>query len=533
LRALLVAIVAIAAFDGPLGSMGNTPAFAETTGPICSLYASTGGSDSNPGSATAPLRTVLVLIHDLRAGQIGCLAAGQTFDEGITLHEGESHGAAGAPVTITSTNPADPALINGRFVTESGADWLTLSHLRFADSEHGPPSVTVGSQHTTWVWDDITASSTICFNLVSGQWGTAENTLIEHDRIHNCGSLDKFICNENTVFCSTAPNDGFFIHGVYIGGGKETTIRNNYIYENADRGVQVRAGSSGVIVEHNIIDGNGEGIIFGDGATNVTAKYNVITNSHSPCGQREGCYDYGAGEYEAVAPNTLADNDVYDNQCSLGLPLAPLCYPNEGNIEAMTNVATEHNVEVDPQYVNASEHNYTLQATSPVLGYGPDTAQPNSGLPGPEPPTEQPPTKQPPTEQPPTKQTGGSEPGKGSASGPPSESTKSGPTSKPPTGAKSGSTGKSKSKSGTSGGGASGGEPQGSAPPSEHEQDTAESGRPTTHHHPSHSTAHRSTRFRHHHRSREADASSLRDHQGRRWRRLLGDSHRGRHFKTS
>jgi parallel beta-helix repeat protein len=348
---------------------GVRPALAETL-PSCSLYAATSGSDANSGSSSSPLRTAAALIKRVQAGQTGCLASGQSFNENVTVRSGETHGAEGAPVTITSVNPASPAVINGRFVTETGADWLTFTHLAFTYSEHGNPSPTVGSKHTTWTYDDITAPTTICFNLVNGSWGVAENTLIEHDRIHNCGSLEKFVCNENSTFCSTPPNDGFFIHGVYVGGARSTTIRNNYIYENADRGVQVRSGSNGVLIEHNIIDRNGEGIIFGDGATNVTARYNIITNSHAPCGEKAFCYNYGALEYNAVAPNFLANNDIYGNQCASG-PIA--CFP-VANVGSMSHVSVEHNTEVDPQYVNGAAHEYTLRATSAVAGYGPDAS---------------------------------------------------------------------------------------------------------------------------------------------------------------
>jgi hypothetical protein len=370
-RGVVVAVIVLLA--GVAGSLGRSAALAETSGVSCTLYASSAGNDSNPGSASAPLRTVKTLIGRLAAGQTGCLVAGQTFSENVILHNGESHGAEGAPVTITSTSPENPALISGRFVTETGADWLTFTHLRFTFNENAVPSPTVGSKHTTWTYDDVTAPHTICFNLINSSWGLAEHTLIEHDRIHGCGSQEKFVCNENTRFCETPPNDGFFIHGVYVGGAKQTIIRNNYIYENADRAVQIRSGSDGVTIEHNIMDANGEGIIYGDGAIHATARWNIITNSHSPCGEISGCYDYGASEYNAVAPNLLANNDLYANQCANP---HPACYPNKGNIETMTNVTVEHNLETDPQYTNPTQHNYTLQTTSPLLGYGPDTAQP-------------------------------------------------------------------------------------------------------------------------------------------------------------
>ena len=40
-------------------------------------------------------------------------------------------------------------------------------------------------------------------------------------------------------------------------------IRDNWIYDNADRGVQLYPDADGTVVTGNVIDGNGEGVIFG------------------------------------------------------------------------------------------------------------------------------------------------------------------------------------------------------------------------------------------------------------------------------
>ena len=342
-------------------------------GGACNLYASNSGNDNNSGSITSPLATLMVLFSKLSAGQTGCLQAGQTFSGDAILHNGQSHGAPGAPVTITSTDPNNPATISGHFVTETGADWITMTRLKF---NYGlttyATAITIGSKNVTLSYDDITAPHDICVNSTISSYGSAENTLIDHNRIHDCGSSEVFLYDGGSL--AVAPNDGFYIHGVYD-YGLNTTITNNYLYNNSDRGVQLRAGSSGAVVENNIMDNNGEGIIFGDTSTNATVKFNIITNNHSPCGIRDtqiGCYNYGATAFQQGSGNVLDNNDLFNNFCFY--KLNPPCYPTPNNnidLNEMTNITISNDIQQDPLYVNAAAHDYSLQPGSPAAGMGP------------------------------------------------------------------------------------------------------------------------------------------------------------------
>jgi hypothetical protein len=329
------------------------PVEEEATAPGCNLYASASGRDSNPGTPAAPMRTVPALLAKLTAGQTGCLASG-TYS-GFGTYAGESHGRQGAPVTITSTNPNAPATIAGRVTTFPGADWLTFSHLTLTDSEVKFPSVSIGSAHTSWLFDDVSAPHTICFEPVeAGPYGPGEDTLIEHDRVHNCGQ--PFTCNVDSPPCNEPPNDGYFIHGVYD-LGINTTIRNSYFYASSSEGILLRGGG-GAVVEHNVVDENGSGVIFGDLAPkNDTFAWNIVTNSSGVCGR---CLEYyGIWTFGELGPGNVArDNDVFGNV--------------SGNFGPMGKVKVEDNIEVDPQYVNAAKHDYTLQLDSPALGYGPE-----------------------------------------------------------------------------------------------------------------------------------------------------------------
>ena len=343
---------------------------------VCNLYASNGGNDSNPGSASAPLQTVKALIGKLAAGQTGCLTSGQTF-AGFTIYAGGSHGAEGAPVTITSTDPSAPATINTRITTTSGANWLTFSHLNISSdvlSSNEDPSPTINSAHTSWTYDDISGGDINICILPSAptEYGAAEYTLIEHDRVHDCGhsvtAAEEAAQGASDMFEGRL--NGYHAHGVYD-EGFHTTIRNNYFYENASKGILLRGGSYAV-VEHNIIDHNGSGVLFGDnGPNHDVVAWNIVSNSTSPCGRETGfCDDFGVWSYcQGSCPaNSFVNNDVFGNKDGNIAPSYGLC----------SCIEVRNNIEADPLYVNAAAHEYALQPRSPAVGYGPDTAQPSA-----------------------------------------------------------------------------------------------------------------------------------------------------------
>ena len=91
--------------------------------------------------------------------------------------------------------------------------------------------------------------------------------MIENNNIHNCGKLP-------------AQNGD---HGIYIDDATGTIVRGNWIHNNADRGVQIYPNGDNSLITGNIIDSNGEGVIFagagGQTSDNNVVEHNIITNS--------------------------------------------------------------------------------------------------------------------------------------------------------------------------------------------------------------------------------------------------------------
>lgn len=284
-------------------------------------------------------------IARLEAGDVLCLASGATYTTSLSLH-GPS-GTATNPIVITSDDSSHRATIKGRIVTFPGANYLTFSNLILNGNGpgRGLPSPTIGSDYVSLIGNDITNDHTgICVSPIDSgsQYGTAHHTLIHGNRIHDCGRLP-------------ATNHD---HGIY-NIGYDTVITDNYIYDNADRGVQLR-GSQHAIVEYNVIDGNGEGVIFGDlHASNNEVAYNIITNSKIRWNAESFWGDGGIGSGNSLHHNCLWT--TRSGQYASNQSIAP----------SMQGVAVYDNIFANPRYVNATAHDYRLAAGSPCSAMGP------------------------------------------------------------------------------------------------------------------------------------------------------------------
>ena len=87
-------------------------------------------------------------------------------------------------------------------------------------------------------------------------------TVIERNRIHNCGQLP--------------PTNHH--HGIYVEASNGARITDNWIYDNADRGVQLFPDAQKSYVARNVIDGNGEGVVFSRKSAGNIVEHNVISN---------------------------------------------------------------------------------------------------------------------------------------------------------------------------------------------------------------------------------------------------------------
>jgi parallel beta-helix repeat protein len=217
------------------------------------------GAESDPASHAECDRvgdSPRKLLRTLRPGQTGCLPGG-TYSGGLELRSG---GRPGAPVTLRSS-PGELARIVGRVVLHEDADFVTLSQLALdGRNPQRLPSPSVVGDDVTFDRVDVTNGHTsICFTLGAAGVGVAERTVITGSRIHDCGTLP-------------AMNHE---HGIYVGRARGARIVGNWIYGNADRGIQLYPEPIGTVVRGNVIDRNGQGVAFG-GLRAAAPRGNVV-----------------------------------------------------------------------------------------------------------------------------------------------------------------------------------------------------------------------------------------------------------------
>jgi parallel beta-helix repeat protein len=237
----------------------------------CTFFAAPTGDDAAPGTKSQPLRTVQSLVDRLAPGETGCLLAG-TYAEDVSIRRG---GSDGQPVTLRGASGVI-ATIRGRFWIADSADWVTVTHLHLDGYNAGHlPSPTVNGDHATFTNDDVTNDHMggvgdgdgICFQLGDANYGygAAWYTTIAGSSIHDCGTSN----NHN--------------HGIYVESSYYAQIVGNWIYDNADRGIQLYPNAQHTLIRNNVIAGNGEGVIFSGNASYASSDnlltHNVIVDS--------------------------------------------------------------------------------------------------------------------------------------------------------------------------------------------------------------------------------------------------------------
>jgi Right handed beta helix region len=294
---------------------------------ICNRYASTSGRDSARGSAGSPYRSVQRLVRSLHAGQTGCLESGTYYGDVKFVRGGKS----GRPLTLRAA-PGANANVVGHLYVPQHSDWVRVSGLSLdGQNPSHLPSPTVDSSHAEFLDDNVTNDHTgICFELGSGGgYGQARDTLIQYSKIHDCGTLPR--TNEQ--------------HGIYVANSVGARILDNWIYNNADRGIQLYWNAQHTTIAANVIDRNGEGIIISGGDGDVSSHNLIVGNAITNSTARADVESYWPTSARGH-DNLVVGNCVYGGERTID--------PRGGGFKARDNPV------LDPQYADPAAGNYSL-----------------------------------------------------------------------------------------------------------------------------------------------------------------------------
>ena len=326
-------------------------AIAPSQASACNRVAAPGGSDGAAGTAAAPYATFGKLAHSLAPGQTGCLRAG-TYRENVEVN---ANGAPGAPITIQSY-PGERATYLGRLTTDRTSSYLTFQNMVFdgsaapSDGSSLKPSPTVHGESIAFIGNEVTNWHTaICFAVGNESFGRAPRVVIKRNRIHDCGQLPP--TNHQ--------------HGIYLHSPCCAQVTDNWVYDNADTGIQMFPDADGNHIARNVVYANGDNISFGgdtkDGVCassddnlverNVLAHPNVKEN----VGSWSGCGKHGTG-------NVLRENCIWP-----------------ATFEGTEGYSLVNNFHVDPQFVNAAAKDFRIVPGTPCAALVSDPGVAHTG----------------------------------------------------------------------------------------------------------------------------------------------------------
>ena len=329
--------------------VSSGPAHAES----CDTTVTVGASVEAAVNAAAP-------------GSFVCLRGGVHTDSNrefrITAHGSGAAADQSQWITVQSY-PGELATLYGRLTRTSGSGWIRFQRL-VLDGSGGPtitgsstgetlPSPTVHGSSVAFLRVEATSRDRgICFDEGAPQWGQASDLRIRYSRIHDCGA--------------SPPTNSQ--HGIYLESpSSRARITDNWIYDNADRCVQMYPNADDAYVAYNVIDGCGEGVMFAGSDENGSCaasdrnvvEQNVIANARVRWLVEAwwGCAAVGTG-------NVVRANCLWPTNSDTR-------YRWNNGLDGSPGYDAQDNLVADPAYTDRPGKDFRLRSDSPCQGKGP------------------------------------------------------------------------------------------------------------------------------------------------------------------
>jgi nitrous oxidase accessory protein NosD len=216
--------------------VARSPAAAAIAILTVALFACNGGGEGQAQRArvcdrlaSPGPRAVQRLVDSLEPGQVGCLRQG-TYHGSVSIHRA---GRPGRPITLRPQPGARARVVGALMVTRRAANMVVRGLYLDGRNRDNDPSPVVNGRRIRFVDNDVTNRHTaICFALGNPRFGVARDVTIERNRIHDCGRLPATNLEQ----------------GVYVAVARGTRIVGNWVYANADQGIQLYPDARGTYV---------------------------------------------------------------------------------------------------------------------------------------------------------------------------------------------------------------------------------------------------------------------------------------------
>lgn len=352
---------------------GVLPSQDDRRGPArdADYYVAPDGSDSNPGTAQAPFRTLSEAVSVVAPGQT-ILLRGGVYDRDDVVTVDGLRGTSEAGITIAGY-PGERPVFSFSGPTPGGWDYddglvfnsvshVTVENLTVRDSAHLGIQLTGDSSNNVFRAITVTHNNLVGFGLYNG---VTENRLEQIEATHN---YDR-------------QNGGSDADGIQIANSDFNTVVDAALYENGDDGLDLWE-SRNTSVERTISyrngrgeqgDGNGFKLGGGDGDGGGGQRiYRCVAFANRQFGFNSNGATEPISVYNNTAWNNPSNYQFYDGEHELANNISA-----SGQVSTTGPLVAEHNSwnlgitepgfrSVDPE----SADFLRLQASSPCIDAG-------------------------------------------------------------------------------------------------------------------------------------------------------------------
>ncbi|MEM5774346.1 MAG: right-handed parallel beta-helix repeat-containing protein, partial [Anaerolineaceae bacterium] len=228
-------------------------------------YVSPSGSDSNPGTQSAPWKTIGYAANRMSAGKT-LYVRGGTYRESFTI---SVSGTSSSPINIEAY-PGETPVIDGNNYQLPTTTWAAM--VKLAGSYIKMSGFEV--RYTNWMAVVITGSNNVVSNF--NVHHNKENGILitgNNDTVQNSSVWMNCLSNENGVQTRSGWASGLSA----ARHPNNAVMRNNKVYMNYGEGLSTYE-ASGTIMEGNIVYDNYATNVYISDATNVVLQRNFIYN---------------------------------------------------------------------------------------------------------------------------------------------------------------------------------------------------------------------------------------------------------------